>query len=211
MLVVIAIIAILAGMLLPALNQARERSRSIKCASNLRQMGTALRSYAMDNKETLPPFDAGGSTTDTSWRYVKWHDFIYPYLGYSGERKQEISLESDKARPRAVFACPSQAEALKYHFGLNHYLGAINGGTSAIGKVRHSSFRMMAMDRDNQVNVNKTYVNISDAPTVLQRHGGNRNAVYLDGHVGTLRFAEIPRTREHSFWGYNAAGKGFTY
>lgn len=158
-----------------------------------------------------PPFDAGGSTTDTSWQYVKWHDFIYPYLGYSGERKQEISLESDKARPRAVFACPSQAEALKYHFGLNHYLGKINGGSSAIGKVRHSSFRMMAMDRDNQVNVNKTYVNISDAPTVLQRHGGNRNAVYLDGHVGTLRFAEIPRNREHSFWGYNAAGKGFTY
>ena len=88
---------------------------------------------------------------------------------------------------------------------------AVSALFSAIGKVRHSSFRMMAMDRDNQVNVNKTYVNISDAPTVLQRHGGNRNAVYLDGHVGTLRFAEIPRNREHSFWGYNAAGKGFTY
>ena len=54
LLVVIAIIAILASMLLPALNQAREKAKSIKCVSNARQVGTALRMYADEYREYLP-------------------------------------------------------------------------------------------------------------------------------------------------------------
>ena len=50
LLVVIAIIAVLLAILLPTLNLARERARRVKCASNLRQIGVALRLYGTDHK-----------------------------------------------------------------------------------------------------------------------------------------------------------------
>jgi prepilin-type N-terminal cleavage/methylation domain-containing protein len=53
LLVVIAIIAILAALLLPALAQAKERSRRVKCLSNLRQVGVAATMYAGENQDKV--------------------------------------------------------------------------------------------------------------------------------------------------------------
>ena len=55
LLVVIAIIAILAAMLLPALQQAREKGRTISCNSNLSQLGRATGQYIGDNKDFIAP------------------------------------------------------------------------------------------------------------------------------------------------------------
>ena len=55
LLVVIAIIAILAAMLLPALNQARERARTVKCTGNLKQLGTAALMYGGENEDFIVP------------------------------------------------------------------------------------------------------------------------------------------------------------
>jgi prepilin-type N-terminal cleavage/methylation domain-containing protein len=57
LLVVIAIIAVLAAVLLPALARAREKGRRVSCASNLRNLGMALRIYANDADEFFPVDD----------------------------------------------------------------------------------------------------------------------------------------------------------
>ena len=67
LLIVIAIIAILAAMMLPALSKARERARTTQCASNLRSIGQLLILYADDNKGFLPAINGSGGSDNYSF------------------------------------------------------------------------------------------------------------------------------------------------
>ena len=84
LLVVIAIIAILAAMLLPALQQARERGRAAGCLNNMKQINLAVQNYCDDNDERFFTYDIyplGGNKT------IKWYNPsggknpLYQYFG----------------------------------------------------------------------------------------------------------------------------------
>lgn len=80
LLVVISIIAILAGMLLPALNAAKDKVRTVSCKSNQRQLGYCLMNYAYDNKE-WGPFTP---TYQTHVQYMYyWCRGLEDYVPYS--------------------------------------------------------------------------------------------------------------------------------
>ena len=71
LLIVIAIIAILASMLLPALNKARAKAKGVQCTSNLKQLVQAVLIYSMDNSELVPP---GHLTVSSDIKY--WYELF---------------------------------------------------------------------------------------------------------------------------------------
>ena len=70
LLVVIAIIAILASLLLPSLNSAREKAKTIKCLNQLKQIGSSVLLYVNDNDSVVPGYQMSSTVTGENWRWV---------------------------------------------------------------------------------------------------------------------------------------------
>jgi prepilin-type N-terminal cleavage/methylation domain-containing protein/prepilin-type processing-associated H-X9-DG protein len=113
LLVVIAIIGVLVGLLLPAIQSAREAARRTECQNNLKQIGIALQSY----HDTTQSFPMGREKTDQFG--VSWAFRLLPYAEESaiyGSRDATQRVD-DNANARAMrtpiafYACPSRRRA----------------------------------------------------------------------------------------------------
>src|SRR5665213_1945253 len=81
LLVVITVIAILASLLLPAFASATEKSRQTYCINRVRQQTLAVRMYADDHNDALPPT----AYNDASGNEVDWPAILDPYLNYAAK------------------------------------------------------------------------------------------------------------------------------
>jgi len=105
LLVVVAIIAILAAMLLPALSKARERARQAVCLNNLKQLGNTLYMYANDYND-YPPC----GHVDFSWYpwYREFFQYIYGFPTSDEVKRRPYNWNTNhNVSSVSVFVCPS--------------------------------------------------------------------------------------------------------
>ena len=134
LLVVIAIIAILASMLLPALNTAKEKGRSVSCLNNLNHIIKGIHSYSDNYNDWLP---AGYNGVEGSSKTHPWSSVI---LSYFQKVNTKYSIASYGIKT-GVFVCPSEPIGLNNvsglfyhgHYTLNARLCSTNMGSETSG------------------------------------------------------------------------------
>ena len=118
LLVVIAIIAILAALLLPALDKAKGRSKAVNCLSNLKQLAVAAQLYAADNGGLLPENHPGNSCTNC------WTRGDMGTLDATNTALLRQGKLFSYAGREEVFRCPADAPARARSYAMNSWMGS---------------------------------------------------------------------------------------
>ncbi len=169
LLVVIAIIAVLAAMLLPALNKARERAKIIKCVSNLKQMGIFMHLYA-DNSDGFFPVQY--YKTESPW--LKWSEQL---RNGTGEKFSDKALQC----PGDVVLFDKISYGFGYHWGRWDSAGAVYGGHVKINQVVMPTYLVQLIDAKSWVF--SPHKSTWEDHLPMERHNGVFNMLFTDGHA----------------------------
>ena len=220
LLVVIAIIAILAAMLLPALQRSRDRAAETACLNNMKTFATAVQAYVSDNKGWYPGYWNGGSygKSSASWfssQALKKHvvkSGYGVYASYLGLDREGVILGLRRYKSgvvRCPYACPKIAQTVPegedYLLGISMYgTNTLYNGNCKDSKITRPSrfvpygeaYTYQASSRA-KYNVENFYENIL-LDAIGYRHGGGSNPraimTFADGRAQAMHKFAIPGT-----------------
>lgn len=216
LLVVVAIIAILASLLFPALKQAKQQALQTACASNLRQVGQTIFAYAGDWDGFMPP------SGNISWAY--WTHTLnkggYLSASFSAYNPQNGWAAS------GILVCPVAARHRTFSanggsYGINFsHIGYLNNVFTAPNFARlRGSLLMLAEPCDHLFSLNTNEENLRPAYIYCPcrgnwgnllgdwqpkaspvRHPSTRsNVCFTDGHMESLRWQELYEQKNDLF------------
>jgi prepilin-type processing-associated H-X9-DG protein/prepilin-type N-terminal cleavage/methylation domain-containing protein len=211
LLVVIAIIAILASMLLPALQQARKQARGTQCINNLKSNGNYTLLYIGDNKDWYPYTLFQGETGSA---LLSWAAYLYVYSGSIGNSAPKIAeyypvysnTNYQEMRNKFIrLTCPENMflwsdneiglkkhQAYCYNYVSNTAVMTVSyGGTklpqckaSQITKPTTTFLLTDGLKSKGTIGINNTYYIKDDANlSIGYIHNNTANTLFADGHA----------------------------
>ncbi len=180
LLVVVAIIAILASMLLPALSKARGRAQQTSCMGSMKQIGMGIGMY-VDEWDYYPSGGSNKATDLTHYYYAPWWAWkggsLWPYVG---------STEVTRS------GCPTSRGRLLESYLVNRLALVIYGSdTGSHGFVKPNRLQVpesfLLVTEFNIPNRNGyNYFEYSQTDSVGRWHNGGMNIAWADGHISGL-------------------------
>jgi prepilin-type N-terminal cleavage/methylation domain-containing protein len=189
LLVVVAIVAILAALLLPALTRAGSKARQASCLNNLRQIGIAFQSFSMDHEGKVPvqlSTNQGGSR-----EFNSLHLAINPALSFSFHQFQPLSNQLQNVH---VLACPADIRDAQRSFATlsDNQISYWVNTSARFGE----TLSIIAGDRNVTNSTIRNNTNALAWTASLHRWQGD--LLYGDGHVQRLRSFQAPVPAEVS-------------
>lgn len=206
LLTVIAIIGILAAILIPVVGRVRESARTARCTSNLREVSQATLLYAEENDDRLPAVWSGG-----------WDDYwvisLAPYTGVEGFTQVD-TLSLEKSRGDTIFWCPAAVAKhagdmapnesfITTSYGLNRFITSHSNVPESQRFrrtwVKDKTLVLLGGDGSWQNDHYRPWIDNDGGSDADELHGGRANLVFLDGHVESFRWEDVP-SNNSQFW-----------